>query len=299
MIHTQYYALMRGMAAAIQSASPLLPISQWDFNYNSKTFDSIKLHRNPQPFPKGIININNIQKQFTYPLAQNMSVGTNAADLIQFPNAFPIASVLDKFEIYGLTNRYNIGIDITVNFETGAQLLDFFHNYSEYFPHEGKYYYDFEYDYFLYLPENILEGYDPAADNAINIFAQMKDDASNYDLFAKCVSTPIMKCESISLNQDKNSDSHSINMSFTLQDSFLYMLMKVDADYWVRALSLSVIVKVADLNGDETEVAHYGPYKVDKEAHPDFAGDATEEQVGEELEKNDETNNDTEIEKAE
>jgi len=298
MIHTQYYALMRGIAAALQKATPHTKINQWDFNYNSKTFDSLKMHRNPLPYPKGIINITNSQKQFIYPLTQNLSVGMNAADLVQFPNAFPIASVLDKYEIYGLTNRYNIGVDVTINFETSAQMLDFFHNYSEYFPHEGKSFYDFEYDYFLYLPPEILNDYDPAVDNAINIFAQMKDDSSNFDLFAKCMSTPILKCENINMNQDKESDTHSINISFTVQDSFLYSIMVIDADYWVRALSLSIIIKIADFSGEETEVAHYGPRKLMREAYPDFAGDATREQVGDNLKTNNETNNDTTIKKA-
>ncbi|HID69334.1 MAG TPA: hypothetical protein EYP35_02475, partial [Desulfobacterales bacterium] len=247
MIHTQYYALLRALTQAIQRASPNTTINQWDYNYNSKTFDSIKLHRNPQPFPKGVINILSIQKQFTYPLAQNASVGTNAADLVQFPNAFPVAGVVDNFEIYGLTNRYNINVSITVNFETSAQMLDFYHNYIEYFPSEGKFFYDFEYEYYLFLPQEIIEGYDPSTDDAINIFAQAKDDASNYELYAKCVSTPVIRCESVNINQDKKSEMHSVNLNFNIQDSFVYLLMKIDSKYWIRALSLSINIKVLDI----------------------------------------------------
>ena len=295
MIHTQYYALMRGIAAAIQQVSPQMPITQWDFNYNSKTFNSLKLHRNPYPYPKGIINVSNIQKQFTYPLPQNASVGTNAADLVQFPNAFPIASVIDKYEIYGLTNRYNISIDVSIHFETSAQMLDFYHSYSEYFPHEGKYFYDFEYEYYLYIPQNVIEDYDPTRDDAINLFAQMKDDASNFDLFARCTSTPLIQCTSITINQNKEADEHSINIQFNIQDSFIYMLMKTDANYWVRALSLSIYIKVLDFKDEEQEIDHWGPQTVERTPYPDFISDANENQVGDVLVTDSSTNNDTKI----
>ena len=297
MIHTQYYALMRALAQAIQSASPNTTINQWDYNYNSKTFDSVKLHRNPQPYPKGIINISSVQKQFTYPLAQNASVGTNAADLVQFPNAFPIASVVDKFEIYGLTNRYNINVSITVNFETSAQMLDFYHNYTEYFPSEGKFFYDFEYDYYLYLPQEIINGYDPSVDDAVNIFAQVKDDASNYDLYAKCVSTPVIRCESVNMNQDKKSEIHSVNINFNVQDSFVYLLMKIDSKYWIRGLSLSINIKVLDTDNSEKTIQN-DKSTIDGSKFPDWVQDANDDQLGDSLTADKTTNNNTSIKKV-
>ena len=299
MIHTQYYALLRALSTSIQQAAPNTKINQWDYNYNSKTFDSLKLHRNPLPYPKGVINVSSSQKQYVYPLAQNASVGTNAADLVQFPNAFPIASIENKYEIYGLTNRYNINCDITLHFETNAQLLDFYHAYTEYYPGEGKYFYDFEYDYYLYLPESLLDDYDPTADTAINIFAQAKDDASNYELYAKCVGTPMIKCESITMNQDKNSETHSVTINFNIQDSFIYLIMKVDAKYWLQAKTLTIIIKVEDFDQTEAEVGEIGPFQLADTPYPDWEADASSDQIGNNTDNDTTTNNDTQIEKAE
>ena len=297
MIHTQYYALMRALAAAIQQASPNTEITQWDFNYNAKTFNSLKLHRNPKPFPKGLINVASSQKQYVYPLHQNAALGTNAADLVKFPNAMPIASVVDKFEIYGLTNRYQLSVTVTLRFETSAQLLDFWHLYNEYFPGEGKYYYDFSYDYYLFLPDEIIEGFDPTTDEAVNIFAEMKDDASNFDLFSKCVSTPLLKTTGINLTQDTDSDSHQIELSFEILDSFLYMLMKIDSRYWLRAKSLRLYIKAADYAGEltDTSCSEQDGLLVDEsdqEPLPEF--DDTEV-----ISPTDDTNNDTEAKPVE
>jgi hypothetical protein len=298
MIHTQYYALMRALAAAIQRANPYTQITQWDFNYNSKTFNSLKLHRNPLPYPKGIINISSIQKQFMYPLQQNMYLGMNAANLLKFPNIFPIASVVDKFEIYGLSNRYNININVTLQFETGAQLLDFYHLYNEFFPGEGKYFYDFSYDYFLYLPSEIIEGFDPTTDEAINIYAEMKDDASNFQLFSKCVSEPLIKITGINIMQDSNTDSHQIEINFEIQDSFLYMLIKVDSKYWLRATSTRLYIKVADYGDQLTNADCSGTGEgilldeSNQDPLPDFKNDPSP------VSENGETNNDTEIKDA-
>jgi len=291
MIHTQYYALLRALSQAIQRAAPNTKINQWDYNYNSKTFDSLKLHRNPLPYPKGIMNISNSQKLFTYPLSQNASLGTNAADIIQFPNAFPIAGVDNKFQIYGLTNKYNINIDVTLQFETGSQLLDFYHTYSEYFPTDGKYFYDFEYDYYLYLPEAVLEGFDPITDNAINIYAQEKDDADSYNMFAKCFSSPLIKCESVAMNQDKNSQTHTLSMNFNIQESFIYMIFKVDLNYWVKATSMVIDIRVEDL-GDEYEHIEFEEKPIDGSGLPLFDQDKSEPSEA------DETNNNTTIKDA-
>ena len=297
MIHTQYYALLRALSEAIQQADPNMQINQWDYNYNSKTFNTLKIHRNPRPYPKGVINVSSSQKVFTYPLPQNATVGTNAANLVKFPNAFPIASIQDKYEIYGLTNRYNINCDITLYFETNAQLLDFHHNYVEYFPGEGKYFYDFEYDYYLYLPDEILADYDPTMDEAINVFAQAKDDASDLKLFAKCVSTPIIKCNSISMNQDKDSETHSINISFEIQDSFIYLIMKIDAKYWINAKSLNISTSVEETNNDVNQTSSTTDSQANS-TYPNWAQDADPSLLGDNLTTNDSTNNDTTIEKA-
>lgn len=295
MIHTQYYALMRGLSDAIQQAAPNTRINQWDYNYAAKTFSTLKHHRNPLPFPKGIFNLTSSRKQFNYSLNQNATVGTNGADLIKYPNAFPVASVTDKFDIYALTNRYEIAINISLHFETASQMLDFYHAYVEYFPSQGKYFYDFEYDYYLYLPKEILDNYDPETDEAINIYAALKDDASDYKLFSKCVATPLLKCESIDMDQDKPGENHKINLNFTVQDSFIYLLMTVDHSYWVRATTLEIITEVTDYNGDTTELEVDGPYIVDENGEPDYSQDKSNDKLMTENNTN-ETNNDTEIE---
>lgn len=290
MIHTQYYALLRAVAQSIQKAAPQMKVSQWDYNYNSKTFNSLKLHRNPLPYPKGIIDITGSQKMFEYPLAQNANLSMNAADIVQFPNVFPVASVENKYEIYGLTNRYYITVDVSLHFETSAQLLDFYHTYSEYYPIDGKFFYDFEYDYYLYLPTEVLDDFDPSTDDSINIFAGKKDDSSNLNMFARCVSSPLMKCSSITANQNRESDSHILNFSFEIQDSFLYMLMKVDSSYWVKARSYKVIINVEDFADDEYEVAELEDQTQDG-SDPDWSQDASDDT----LTDNGDTNNDTEI----
>jgi len=216
---------------------------------------------------------------------------------VQFPNAFPIASVVDKFEIYGLTNRYNINISIRINFETSAQMLDFYHTYSEYFPSEGKYFYDFEYDYYLHLPQEILEGYDPTVDEAINIFAQAKDDASNLELYAKCVSTPVIKWETANIEEEKKTENHSIDLNFNVQDSFVYLLMKVDSKYWIRATSLSINIKVLDFDDNE-ETFQEDTITIDQAAFPDWKQDASDDVIGDSLVTDTSTSNDTEIKKV-
>ena len=288
MIHTQYFALLRAIAQSIQKAAPHVKINQWDYNYNSKTFNSLKLHRNPLPYPKGIINITGSQKMFLYPIAQNTNLNMNCADLLKFPNVFPVASVEDKFEIYGLTNRYTINLDVSLHFETGAQLLDFYHTYSEYYPSNGKFFYDFEYDYYLYLPPETISGFDPTKDESINIFANKKDDSSDLELFSKCISSPMIKCNSVTPNQDSKSESHILTLNFEIQDSFLYMILKVDSKYWIRARSFEIILNVEDFADDEYEIDEF--YKTEqKGGYPDWEVDASKDTLTDDSDTNNNT----------
>lgn len=245
MIHTQYYALMRALSAALDSMTPNNPIQQWDYNFNSITFDQLKIYDDIKALPKGVMNINSTLKQPNLN-ERNYRPGFYAANLVETLNAYPVAKVENKYYIIGLYNFYTLNIDVTIRYETTSQMLDHRHAILETIP-QNFYYYDFTYDYMVYLSPEIRQDFDPYEDESENIYAyQLKDDASNFDFFSKITGEPILKLTNINSEQDKNSDVHELRLSFEVQDTFLYQLMTVDWSYYLIVQDANLRFMVED-----------------------------------------------------
>ncbi len=286
MIHTQYYALMRGITKAIQERIPHVQISIWEYNYNSKVIDQLKAYDTIKPLPQATMNLTNMNKMFVYPTNLYYKPGMYFPVLDVQPNAFPVCGIKDKYDIFALTSRFNLSFDLSIKFETGAQLIDFYHVFNESFP-VNFYYNDFKYDYFLWIPDSLVEGIDLENDEIINLFATMADDASNYKLFSRVEATPIFKMNSININTQKDSQEHQLNMSFDIQDSFVYNLLTVDNKRYLKAISLEIDIMVEDYNGEQTIIDTF-------EADTQEPGSVVESERTTDDYTND-TNNDTQI----
>jgi hypothetical protein len=250
MIHTQYYALLRSLSTTLDDAA-VQQISQWDYNFNSVTFDQLKLYKQKQnPLPKGVVNITSVNKIPTLQ-ARNYTPGQSVIDLIDTLSSHPIAKIEDKIYLFGLFNRYDISIDVTITYETAAQMLDNFHAFHEFFPVNYSYY-DYVYDYYLSLPDESIKDLDPYNDETINIYAkQKKDDASNFEFFSRMESQPIFKCNGINTIQDKKSDTHQLNLNFLVSDTFIYNILMVDVKYFLQAEFLNINIRVPEDKEDE------------------------------------------------
>ena len=243
MIHTQYYALARALTQSFDKAL-ITPVTQWDFNYSSVTFDQLKKYKNRQErLPVGTIDINNIEKEPMNKII-NYTIGRSVIDLLSSTNCFPLAEIKNKAIFYALMSNYTINLNVTLTFETAAQMLDNLHAISEYFPTNFMYY-DFRYSYYVALPGEIIDMIDPYIDKVENIFAKRKkDDASSFEFFTMMENEPIFKVNSINPTQDKNSDTHQLEISLTIIDKMIYSILNVSPDNELCAKTINIKVVI-------------------------------------------------------
>lgn len=98
----------------------------------------------------------------------------------------------------------------------------------------------------------------------------------------------MIKCNSVTPNQDPKSESHILTLNFEIQDSFLYMILKVDSKYWIRARSFEIILNVEDFADDEYEIDEF--YKTEqKGGYPDWEVDASKDTLTDDSDTNNNT----------
>ena len=289
MIHTQYYASMRGLSKFINTIL-IEPVTQWDFNYNSIVVEQLKKYGRMKPYPKGQITINSVEKQPTQTL-RNFTPGMYIERLIKDLATDPLAQVRDKFAIYGLFNWYTLDIMVTLRFETSAQMLDAYHSISENIP-LNFIHYAYDYPYYVSLDHSFMDtNFDPFEDETDNIYAyQMKDDSSNFQFFTLVKSVPLLRMNSITQSQDTKSQTHQLNISFTVRDRFLYQLLFVDMKYFLQFRMINFIIAVEDFNEQEREVERI-TMEIDNSI--EYGGEPTLADEFENIDKG--TNNDTTI----
>ena len=248
MIHTQYYALMRSVVDSIDNAG-LVPVNQWDFNYNSITFDQLKKYKDEQTeYPKGVINLTSIEKDPLQNKTMSFTPGMYMHDIIHDMHTRLVASINNNQFIYATTGFNTLRFDITITYETAAQMLDHMQGYMSYFP-LNYFFYDYTYQFYLSLPEDVTSLIDPYEDETINIYAkQMKDDASNFEFFSMLQQEPTFRYESIQPVQDKNSKTHQIQMSMSIQDSFVNSIIVTDGKEFLKATSLNIEIDIFDFD---------------------------------------------------
>lgn len=289
MIHTQYYAFMRGLSKFLDTVL-IEPVVQWDFNYNSIVVEQLKKYGKMKPYPKGQIAINNVSKQPTQNV-RNFTPGMYIGRMIKDLATDPLAQVRDKFAIYGLFNWYTLDVGVTLRFETSAQMLDAYHSISENIP-LNFIHYAYDYAYYVSLDHAFMDkNFDPFEDETDNIYAyQMKDDSSNFQFFTLVKSVPLLQMTSITQSQDTKSQTHQLNLTFSIRDRFLFQLLFVDMKYFLQFRMINFVIAVEDFDETTREV---GKITMEIDNSFEYGGEPT---PAEEFENTAEgTNNDTAI----
>jgi hypothetical protein len=214
----------------------------YEFNYASKSLLHHKLYKQIGfEFPTCIINLTDIQTDNTQPFRYNYGIYTE--DLAQTVSINKTTNELVKVDFRWV----NLSINIKMNFETGADVLNYYDRLNN-LPINFMFY-SYKYNSFLdgtsIIETDIKDNstkQDEILSNYSDIYYKMEPTSSNLRYWFSYDTEPIFKIVSKQKNIDADNNNYSIDLNLEVQLKIPAVMAKINSRTNLIIKNIEIII---------------------------------------------------------